>query len=269
MIAASDSSDQIYLMDFVSRTIERISPERFDPDGLINAVAFSPDGNSLAVQSRTIRIINLKTLEQVVVYDGHGNESFWDIKGARAMTYASHGELIASGGTDGMVKIWDASSGREITSWAAHETGVRAIAISSAGNMVATSGGDGFIRLWDRTTGAELGAIERCCKLGLSDDGKLLAITSPTHAELWHMDRGSPDTTSGRNFTLEGPVDMIILPFFQEHPMGEFLAGTFALRIGDSKTALQRRISSDLAPDRKKENCVAHPSWRYFPCFQS
>ena len=33
LVAASDSGDQIFLIDFVSRTIERISPEGFDPDG--------------------------------------------------------------------------------------------------------------------------------------------------------------------------------------------------------------------------------------------
>ena len=149
LIAASDSSDEIFLIDFVSRTIERISPAEFDTDGWVFSVAFSPDGNSLAVQSRTIRIIDLKTREQTVVFDGHGNASIWETKGALAMAYAPSGTEIVSGGTAGEVTIWPADSGDEVASWVAHEARITGIAVSSDGAMLATSGGDGFVRLWD------------------------------------------------------------------------------------------------------------------------
>ncbi len=218
LLAAIDLGDRIFLIDFVSQTIERISPEGFEPDGRVNSVTFSPDGNSLAVQSRTIRIIDLKSRKQTVLYDGHGNASIWDYKGAIAMAYAPSGEVIASGGTGGNVKIWETSSGREIASWFAHEEGARAIAFSTDGAMLATAGGDGFVRLWDRKTGAELGAVNRRGKPVFSDDGKLLAIASGIHAELWRLGRDSSGTSQGRKFTLYGPMDMIILPYIYFSP---------------------------------------------------
>ncbi len=227
LLAAIDSSDQIFLIDFVRRTIERISPEGFETDGYVFSMTFSPDGNSLAVLSRTIRIIDLKTRKQTVLYDGHGNAYFWERKGARVMAYAPSGEVIASGGTGGDVKIWEASTGREIASWVAHETGtgVDAITFSTDGAILATSasgrkGGpegvfhdDGFVRLWDRKTGAELGAVNRGGRPTFSDDGKLLAIASRTHAELWSLERDSSGTSPGQNLTLDGPMDMIFLNF--------------------------------------------------------
>ncbi len=222
LIAASDSSDEIFLIDFESRTIERISPKGYDTDGWATSIAFSPDGNSLAIQSRTIRIIDLKTRKQTVLYDGHGNAYFWEWKGASAMAYGPSGEVIASVGSGGNVKIWEASSGREIASWLAHDEGARAIAFSTDGAMLATSGGDGFVRLWDRKTGAEVGAVNRVGKPAFSDDGKLLAIASWTHAELWRLGRDSLGTSQGQKLALDGPMDMIVLPYFylQRHLWG-------------------------------------------------
>jgi len=223
LIAASDLSvwDPIFLIDFASRKSERIS---FETDGRVESVTFSPDGNSLAVLSRTIRIMDLKTRKQTVLYDGHGNSDMWEYKGALAMAYDPTGEVIASVGTGGNVKIWEASTGREIASWFAHEKRAHAIAFSPDGAILATAGGDGFVRLWDRKTGAELGTVNRGGKpvflsndekrLAFSDDGKLLAITSWTHAELWRLGRESSGTSQGQKLTLDGPMDMIVLPYF-------------------------------------------------------
>ena len=217
LVAASDSSDRIFLIDFDHRTIERISPEGFEIDGYAHSVTFSPDGKSLAVLSRTIRIIDLKTSKQTLVYDGHGNSYFWETKGAFAMAYTPSGAEIVSGGTKGIVKIWQADTGREVASWVAHEAWIRGIAISADGAMVATSGTDGFVRLWDRKTGAELGAVNRSGKLAFSDDGYLLAISALDHAELWRLGRDSLGTSQGHKLTLDGPMDMIILPFFDRN----------------------------------------------------
>lgn len=233
LIAAMGVDDQIFIIDLVRRTIERISPEGFEVDGFFRSMTFSPDGNSLAVLSKTIRIIDLKTLKQSVLYQGHGISSFWETKRASTMAYAPSGEVIASAGSGG-VKIWEASTGHEIASWDVYGEEVFSIAFSMDGAMLATSGRDGFVRLWDRKTGAELGAIKAWDpksakqpgdvwkvirvygRVAFSDDGKLLAIASFSHAELWRLDRDSSGTSQGQTLTLDGPMDMIILPYFTE-----------------------------------------------------
>ena len=213
LVAASDASDQIFLIDFDRRMIERISPDGFEIDGYVHSITFSPDGDSLAVLSRTIRIIDLKTRKQTLRYDGHGNASFWESKGALAMAYAASGAEIVSGGNKGTVKIWRADTGHEVASWVAHEAPIIGIAVSADDAIVATSGG-GFVRLWDRETGAELGAIERHGWPAFSDDGELLAIASTAHAELRRLNRDTSGTSQGQAITIGEPIDMTILPFF-------------------------------------------------------
>jgi WD40 repeat protein len=216
LLAAIDGFNRIYLIDFVGRTVERISPGVFDPDGFVTSVTFSPDGNSLAVLGPKIRIIDLNTRKQTVLYDGFGyNPWQWNPNFANAMAYAPSGKVIASGGTRGGVKIWEASTGRELASWAAHEKGVNAIAFSPDGTMLATSGEDGFVRLWDRKTRAELRAVNRSGIPVFSDDGKLLAIGSRYHAEVWRLGRGAAGKSQGQKFTLDGPMDMTLFPYFE------------------------------------------------------
>jgi WD40 repeat protein len=217
LVAASDASDQIYLIDFDRRTIERISPDGFEIDGYVHSITFSPDGDSLAVLSRTIRIIDLRTRKQTLVYDGHGNAFFWQSKGASAMAYTASGAEIVSGGIEGTVKIWRVDTGHEVASWVAHEAHVTGIAVSADGAMLATSGGDGFVRLWDRETGAELGAIERAGWPVFANDGELLAIASTKHAELRRLNRDASGPSRGQTLTIGEPMDMIVLPFFNRY----------------------------------------------------
>jgi WD40 repeat protein len=159
----------------------------------------------------------MKTRKQTLLYDGHGNKIFWELKGAHTMAYAPSGEAIASVGIGGNLKIWEASTGRELISWATHKEWPHAIIFSPDGAMLATAA-KGGVRLWDRKTGAELGAINRGGVLAFSDDGKLLAIASGTHAELWRLGRESSGASQGQKLTLDGPMDMMLSPYYFNLP---------------------------------------------------
>ena len=217
LLVLSDQGGQVFLVNFASGTIKRISPDGFDPDGYVISIAFSPDGDLLAVQARTIRILDLKTHRQTVLYEGHGNANFWETKGANVMSFSPSGEMIASVGTDGNVKIWDTSNGREIASWFAHNEGAYDVVFSTDGNILATAGRDGFVRLWNTTTGDELGVINRNGKLAFSDDGKLLAIASSARTELWRVGEVGSDGSLGQTLAEDEPMDMTVLPFDFHH----------------------------------------------------
>jgi WD40 repeat protein len=75
----------------------------------------------------------------------------WPVDGAAWRVAAfgrSAAHIIASGGDDGTVRLWDAASGRELAHWHAHQSRVTALAFSPDGDLL-VSGGDGTVKLWD------------------------------------------------------------------------------------------------------------------------
>jgi WD40 repeat protein len=218
LLAASDSSDNLYLIDVNRRSFKTISPESYDSDGYVFSMAFSPDGNLLAVLSRTVRIIDMKTLLQIVAFEGHGNAYFWDVRGANSMAFAPSGKVIASAGTDGTVKIWEPETGREILSWSTSKEGVYGIAFSPDGRILATASGDGVLRLWESRSGTELASFEARGIPVFTSDGSELAIANPAYAELRMFSELSAESSSRSKITVSDPTDMIILPYFSFRP---------------------------------------------------
>jgi WD40 repeat protein/serine/threonine protein kinase len=59
------------------------------------------------------------------------------------------GRRIASGSQDGVVKIWDSQTGRNLASFAAHQDHVRRVGFSPDGRRLATASWDKSVKIWD------------------------------------------------------------------------------------------------------------------------
>ncbi|CAN8063558.1 unnamed protein product [Agarophyton chilense] len=110
-----------------------------------NKVAFSPDGECVAVgeKSRRVKLYNATTRETVT---GGGL-----VHTARvdAIAFSHDGSMVASGGMDGSVAVWPVNSEDEpLKLKTAHRGGVTGIAFTSE-NCVVTSGGDSCVRTWN------------------------------------------------------------------------------------------------------------------------
>ncbi|KAJ2613481.1 WD repeat-containing protein slp1 [Coemansia sp. RSA 1365] len=105
-----------------------------------------------SIWNHDVRIANHKTAELIA----HSSE-------VCGLTWRSDGALLASGGNDNLVNIWDARSAVPKFTKAQHTAAVRALAWSPWQlNLLASGGGsyDRHVHFWNTTTTARLNSID-------------------------------------------------------------------------------------------------------------
>jgi WD40 repeat protein len=76
------------------------------------------------------------------------------------VAYSPDGRWIASGGTDGSIRLWHAQTGEEIRRLGGHTDTVFSVAFSPDGRRIACASADGTVRLWNVRTGKEIRQLE-------------------------------------------------------------------------------------------------------------
>jgi WD40 repeat protein len=77
----------------------------------------------------------------------------------RGVALSRDGRLLASGGVDGSIGLWDTASGRLRTTLHGHTGQVWCVALSGDGRLVAGGCDDGMVRVWDTASGAGMCAL--------------------------------------------------------------------------------------------------------------
>ena len=110
-------------------------------------IAFAPTDEKLITCSddKTLRVVDFETGSYERVLEGHGS----DVTSVDWHPYLS---LIASGGKDRIVKIWDAKSGLETCSLYSHTNSIAKIRFSEDGKYMLSCGRDQMLRLFDVRT---------------------------------------------------------------------------------------------------------------------
>jgi WD repeat-containing protein 48 len=70
-----------------------------------------------------------------------------------SLSIGGEGAILASGGPESVVRVWDPRSGKRITKFVGHTDNVRSILVSEQGSMVLTASSDTTIKLWSLTAG--------------------------------------------------------------------------------------------------------------------
>lgn len=94
-----------------------------------------------------------------------------------SLAVSPNGDLIAIGGEDGLIQMWQISTGQMLHTIQAHTTYVFALTFSPDGQTLVSGGMDFGTKFWDVNTGRCLQTWQftRCWALAFSPDGKLLA----------------------------------------------------------------------------------------------
>ena len=116
----------------------------------------------------------------------------------RSVLFTPDGKRIISGSGDGVIRIWNATTGNKLMTLFGHDGDVFSLALSSDGSRI-FSAGWGLPKVWDAASGAELMTFPvEGSKIAFCPDGKTVATTSDRHSiMLWQSGQrlasGSPE----------------------------------------------------------------------------
>ena len=113
--------------------------------------ACSPDGRILAMfDGKSISMLDLSTKKDVAKIKSPDDGVF-------SLVFSPDGKVLAAGGSQGVVHLWDVAQGNEILQFKAAEKRFLAIAWSPDGGRIATATyGKNAYGVWDAATGKEL-----------------------------------------------------------------------------------------------------------------
>ena len=143
----------------------------------VTRLAFSPDGQFLAMARQTITLSNTESGQILRTFKHH-------TAGVEDMAFSTDGKLLASASSDCTIKLWDLNSGAELASlYDVSIDKVWDIAFSNNGKMLASANGNGNVQLWDldlraqQTQGLEAHS-EEITTAEFSPDGKIFCSAS-------------------------------------------------------------------------------------------
>lgn len=209
-LIAGSQDGNIHIVDFETGELKRKIEGGL---WIERSMAVSPDFKTVAIGAvyPTIRQWDIETGQEKypeLTSFGHNAE-------VQCVAYSPDGRLIASGGPNHQINLWDASSGKLIRKLPS-ESSANHLAFTPSGQQLLTSwSNSGLIRVWDVATGEQLRTVETGMKrvrlFALTPDAKQLIVVASDSKYSWHSPMGEEtcrvwDFESGeklREFTIQ------------------------------------------------------------------
>jgi WD40 repeat protein/serine/threonine protein kinase len=159
------------------------------PSGSIGWLAFQPHASRVATDvDNELLLWDHQTGHQLRIPQSHQNLS--------AFAYSPDGTVLASGGSDRLVKLWDPQTGTLLATLSGHRGDVESLAFSVDGLSLVTAGADGLLKVWSVAARAELFDLYAhedggLTDLAISPDGRWLACSTSSDGRLLLLDLGA------------------------------------------------------------------------------
>lgn len=163
----------------------------------VNAVAFNAAGVlASASNDRTIKLWDTAAApaRELRTLAGHGGE-------VHALAFSADGARIASGSSNGEIKMWNTADGQTVRTLDGHTALVSSVAFGPDGKTLASASYDQTARVWDAASGQIIrtsnGADKFTCVAYSRDGQTLLAGNSRGEIKFWNAANGADVRTLG------------------------------------------------------------------------
>lgn len=201
---------------------------------VITTVAWSPDAKKLVTGGPKIAVWDAQSGKQILMYRTQGQKAYaqgslsvqaieWSpdkTKIATAYTYLNEGKN-ASTHLYQRVDVWDAATGKTITSYDGHKSTILSLAWSSDSKRIASAGTDGLLTVWNATNGKNVvkyATTGKVTSVSWSPDDKDLVSASGA-LQIW--DVKDPKKPVG---ILDAHVDTTTPTYVKWSPDGTYIA---------------------------------------------
>lgn len=149
-----------------------LAPEATHPPTLPPPPTSTPSPS--ATQGRVvISADNAAEIVAVHTLEGHAEK-------VNSVAFSPDGSLLASGSSDGRVRLWRTNDGSLLQILEGHSDDVRSVTFTPDGDRLASGSEDGTVRIWSVSDGSLLktidSLIERVFRVTFSPDGSLMAV---------------------------------------------------------------------------------------------